>query len=77
MLGRDVLVIAVQCPEAEERLPPPASEDVFGTIVGLVQEQQPAVRPDRPTQTRARRRTGTWADVIEPTETPPTSATPS
>jgi hypothetical protein len=27
---------------------------------------------DKPKQTRARRRTGTWADVIEPTETPPT-----
>jgi hypothetical protein len=26
----------------------------------------------KPKQTRVRRRTGTWADVIEPTETPPT-----
>jgi hypothetical protein len=27
---------------------------------------------ERPKQTRVRRRTGTWADLIEPTETPPT-----
>jgi hypothetical protein len=34
----------------------------------LDEQGQPTVKPK---QTRARRRTGTWADVIEPTETPP------
>jgi hypothetical protein len=34
----------------------------------LDEHGQPTAKPK---QTRARRRTGTWADVIEPTETPP------